>query len=810
MEKRCNYDASVEAILKEMTLLEKAQMVTGETTYGTKGLERFQIPSALLQDAGNGVNLRQYLSNLLNTGKLKNENIVNRYGGVSARGMISELVHIMDHVADRDALDEDENKLLDDFLDYIEGMISAREFPNAMPCNSLLAATWDREAVLECGRIVGREASAYGIDCLLGTPCINIQRDPLGGRGFECYSEDPYLVSELAPWHCIGVQEAGVPANVKHLAVNSQETNRKTINEIVSERALREIYLPAFKACVQKGKIRSVMTGYNWINGEACAHSKWMLQDVLRNEWGFDGCVMSDWGGVYDQIQAVQAGNDLTMPKGDVDAIVQAVKHGQLSEEQLDNCVRNVLGLIMQMPATKGRAYSTLDNAAARRAAYRAASEGMVLLKNEGALPLSIHRKTAFYGKRCCAFEDSGVGSGRVHTDKTSHMNIRAEAIAGKEQILYHCVDTETQAVVVTIFARGQEGQDRVSFEPESADVELVREAYEDAKRVGAKVILLLNVAGPINLSELEPMADAILCMYFPGEEGGNAAADILYGRVNPSGKLPHTFPRRYCDTPSFGNFPGENKTVYYGEGILVGYRWYDTRKIEPLYCFGHGLSYTSFAVDEVRLSSETPDMDRETLTVYITVRNTGSCKGREVLQLYVHDEQSTLFKPVKELKGFTAVELEPGERQIVTLVLDREAFSSWDPELHRLTCEPGGFKLMIGDSSRHILAEKRVRVCCENPYAYGENTSYRTLIEDERSLDVIAGLLPEGTLTRKDLEHQMIYFGQTMGFRQAYPQYISMYFHDMSEEEKWELFDKICAELKKIDVSEYSEKETY
>lgn len=801
---------SAEEILREMTLLEKAQIITGETTYGTRSMERFGLPSALLQDAGNGVNLRQYLSNLLNTGKLKNDKIVNRFGGVSARGIISELVHIMDHVSASDELDADENELLDDFLDYIEALISVRELPNAMPCNTLLAATWDQNAVLECGRVVGREASAYGIDCLLGTPCINIQRDPLGGRGFECYSEDPYLVSELSPWHCIGVQEAGIPADVKHLAVNSQETNRKKINEIVSERALREIYLPAFKACVQKGGIKTVMTGYNWVNGEACAHSKWMIDGVLRGEWGFDGCVMSDWGGVYDQVAAIRAGNDLTMPRGDADAIVQAVEQGELPMKELDACVLNVLRFLLETPAVHGRKYTTIDNAAARKAAYRAASEGMVLLKNENALPISKMKKVAFYGKKCCGFEDSGVGSGRVHTDKTSHMNLRAEQIAGADRVLYDCVDEDTSTVVVTIFARGQEGQDRVSFEPEPSDIALVRRAREDASRVGAKLVLLLNIAGPTDLSLLEPLADAILCIYFPGEEGGNAAADILYGLVNPSGKLPHTFPKRYCDTPSFGNFPGENKIVYYGEGILVGYRWYDTRGIEPLYPFGHGLSYTSFAMSDVELSSEAPDMDCEKLRVRVKVTNTGERAGREVVQLYIHDEQSTLFKPVKELKGFAAVELAPHESRVVEMELDKEAFSAWDPELHRWTCEPGMFRLMIGNSSRNILVEKAVRVRCENPYAYGANTSYRTLIEDERSLDVIAANLPEGSITREDLARQMVYFGQTMDFRQAYPQYISLHLHELIEAQKWELFDKICAELKKIDVTEYVEKETY
>ncbi len=809
MEETACYTKARE-IVADMTLEEKAQVLVGATTYGTKSFERFGIPSSLLQDGGSGVNLRQYLSNLLGTGKLKNEKLVNRYGGVNARGVNSELVYIMDHITKRDELDQVENELVEDYMDYIENMISSRELPNCMPCNSLLAATWDTEAVLECGRVVGREACVYGIDSLLGTPCINIQRDPLAGRGFECYSEDPYLVSKLSPYHCIGVQEAGVVANVKHLAANNQESNRKTINEMISERALREIYFPGFKACVQKGGAKSIMTGYNWINGEACAHNRWMIEDVLRKEWGFEGCVVSDWGGVYDQIAAIKAGNDLTMPRGDSDEIVKAVKSGELTEEQVTVSAERVVRMLLDMPAVRGRKYTELDNEMARKAAYYAASEGIVLLKNEKTLPFSVNMNIAFYGERCRQFEDSGVGSGRVHTDKTSHMTKRAEEIAGCGHILYDEVQADTDAVVVTVFAPGQEGSDRTSFDLDAEQITLVKRAYTAAQSVGAKLVVILNVAAPINLMEIEPLADAILCIYFPGEEGGNATADILYGVINPSGKLPHTFPKHYCDTPSFGNFPGENKTVYYGEGILVGYRWYDTRHIEPLYPFGYGLSYTEFAIPDVKLSTKEYLADQENLKVMVTVQNIGGRPGREVVQLYVQDEVSSLFKPEKELKGFVSVYLQPGESKEVEIELTKDDFSSFDPELRQWTCEPGKFKLLIGNSSRNILQETSIILKCENPYAYGPATDYRTLIEDERSLDLIASFMPEGTITKNDLTRQMVYYAQTMDFRQAYPQYISLHFKNMTEDEKWELFDKICKELKKIDVMGYAETETY
>ena len=306
-EIRLTNHESVERVLGEMTLEEKAKIITGASTFGTYAIERLGIPAVTMQDNGAGINFRQTCSNLLTQGKIYNEGILSRFGGSKENGLTSELVFIMDHITDREALDEDERALLEDFLTYLKEEYGITDFPDAFPVNALLGATWNPQMVYECAKEAGKQASAMGIDVLLGTPCVNIQRDPRGGRGFESFSEDPCLTAKLAPQMCIGIQESGVLADVKHFAANNQETNRRTIRECISERALEEIYFPGFKACIQEGKVGTVMSAYNWINGEACAQNPWLLKDVLRETWGFDGLVMSDWGGVYDQVKAVSA-----------------------------------------------------------------------------------------------------------------------------------------------------------------------------------------------------------------------------------------------------------------------------------------------------------------------------------------------------------------------------------------------------------------------------------------------------------------------------------------------------------------------
>ena len=788
---------SVPAVLAEMTLEEKIQLVSGGGSYSTAPIERLGIPAALLIDNGAGVNFRHLITDCIKRGKLE---------GVDPKwGALGRYVFMMDRTDQRELLDEEENFVLDQFFKYVkENCVENGEMPSAFPVASLLASSWDEDAILEVARCVGQEASAYGVDMLLGTVGINLQRDPRGGRGFEYFSEDPYLISRLAPMYPIGVQESGVCADVKHYAINSQETNRRTINEIISERAIREIYLPGFKACVQKGGVKNIMTSYNYINGVAASQNKWLLQDVLRDEWGFDGFVVSDWGGVYDHPAAIKAGNDLRMSKRpDTDRTLEAaLADGSLTEAELDLCVARILNAIAEMPCVQGRKYTAIDSERSKKAAYEAAAGGMVLLKNDGVLPLCKDEKIAFWGEKSKKFLESGIGSGRCHTTKTSSMVTRAAELCGEENVTFETVTAATKTVVVTVAAHGQEGGDRENIKIDEVYMQDIRAAVAAAKSVGAKVVLVLNVAGPVELEEVLSDVDAILLTYFPGQEGGRAAADILYGLVNPSGKLAQTFPKRLQDVPSYGNFPGEYNTVHYGEGIYVGYRWYDYRDIEPRYCFGHGLSYTTFQLSDAKLEGEVFNHNTdETIAISVKVKNTGAMAGAEVVQLYLEDPISSQPKPVRQLKGFKKVFLQPGEEKTVLLVLEKEDFMSFD-ETMGWVIEPGRFVARIGTSSRELPLSVDVPVKGRNPYGLKLTSSFTRVMDDQRVIDIFKEELPEGAWD----ERKLVQFKTYVSFLVTIQGYIKNHcfpLTTLTDAEKEAVLARIAERIADVDVSD-------
>lgn len=793
---------SIPAVVAEMTLEEKILLCNGGSSYGTYPIPRLGIPAALFIDAYCGVNLRQYLADLQSRGIIRPDNPSPTFGA------LSQLAFIMDHLADPEVLNDEEREVMGKFLSYIkENYVASGELPSCFPVNSLLASAWDPKIIYNTACQVGKEACAYGVDMLLGTPCIDIQRDPKAGRGFECYSEDPYLTGELACQYPIGVQEQGVVADMKHYAINNQETNRKTVNVIASERTIREIYLEAFRKVVKGSNIRNVMTSYNWINGTAASANSWLINDILRGEWGFDGFVVSDWGGVYDNPAALKAGNDLVMSrkKDMLPTVIEAYEKGEITMAEIDKCVTNILNVIADMPCMKGRKYTDIDGDAGRKVAYEAAAAGMILLKNENnALPLNKNSRVSFYGNGSKQFLDSGIGSGRVHTTKTSSMFDCAAAIAGKENVRFQTTVGGTDAVVVTICAHGQEGADRETIAISADQRAIIDSAIKDAKAANAKVILVLNVAGPVELMDVIDDVDAVLCVYFPGQEGGRAAADILFGKVNPSGKLAQTFPKYYTDCASYGNFPGENNKVYFGEGVFVGYRYYDVKRIEPLFPFGHGLSYTTFRLDDLRLSADTLDLDANgTVTVTVRVTNTGKQAGAEVVQLYLHDPVSTQIKAYKELKGFQKVYLQPGESQDVSMVIDIERLSSFDEELGRWVCEPGQIQVLIGTSSRNIMLKGSFRVVGFNPYGYGENTDYPTLAKDPRAVQAILSCLPEGILTAEDIARQTNYNAYKLPMRGAFKLHIRPKLSQLDDAAAEALLQTICQALGKIDVTD-------
>lgn len=792
---------SVQEVLEELTLEEKAELVSGGGIYTSKTMKKYGIQPALFIDGGCGVNIRQYLEALYDTGVIA-DNMETEEKETEGIGTMARFGNIASNIVERNLLNSKDNELLDSFLDYVEKLISVREYPSCFPSNSLLAATWNRDAVYKNACAVGKEASAYGVDVLLGTPCINIQRDPRGGRGFENYSEDPFLTGELAAEFVKGIQDQGIIANVKHFAANNQETDRMHINEIIPERALYEIYFPAFQACIQKGGAKTVMSAYNWINGKACAQNEWLLKDVLRGEWGFDGFVVSDWRASYDFVQAVKAGTDLTMPgPRNPQEILDAIRSGVLSREDLDKAAGNFLNILKQMPALDGRKHTEIPYLLSAETAYETACEGITLLKNEGgALPLKKDSHVAFFGQGASSLIESGIGSGHVFTDKSGNLLERARNIAGNNHITHNRIESDTQSVVLVVSTEGQEGGDCTDICLNFRDLKLLKDILKEAEPKKMKVILVLNTAGPVELGEFIDYIDACVNIYYPGQEGARALADILFGRVNPNGKLPHTFPKKYRDCPSYGNFPGYNEKVFYGEGIYVGYRWYDTRQIEPLFPFGHGLSYTTFEFSDLKLSTSVLDIDKdETLKVSIRIKNTGSMPGKEVVQLYVKDTASTLDKPEKELKGFEKVELNPGESRLLSFTLNKQALSSFDTKMHEWVCEAGEFEVLIGNSSRNILAKAGFRAVGYNPYNYNKDTPIIKISKDERAVHVILSNL-KGSITEKEF-YNAAYFGQRHSFETVWNTMLVKYVNG-TEQEKDKLYQEVLGQLGEIDTS--------
>lgn len=793
-------EMTLQEIMKELSLEEKAQLVYGGGIYTTKSVKRLGIPSALLMDSGCGVNLRQYLEALYNL-EVIHDDTEKENNETEGIGTMARFGNIAANICERENLNKKDSALLDACMEHIEKQIGEKAFPTCFPANTLLAATWNREAVYENAAAVGKEASAYGLDMLL-SPSINIQRDPRGGRNFEYYSEDPYLTGELAAEYCRGVQAQGVLANAKHFAANSQETERMRINEIIPERALQEIYLPAFKKCVQKGGVQSVMSSYNWVNGYPCAQNEWLLKDVLRNEWGFEGTVVSDWRAAYDLPKAIKAGNDLAMPgPRDYQEILDAIEEGNLSEEDLDLAVKHILMMLTKMPSVTGRRYSSVDFDKSAKTAYQTALEGITLLKNKNrVLPLTEKMRVAVFGEKAEQFIESGIGSGHVFTDRTTSLVECIRSIVGSEHIAVGEITKDTQAVIVVVSTDGQEGGDCVDMHLKSQDRKLIGESLHKAKAMGIPVILIMNVAAPVELTDFIEELDACLDVYYPGQEGARAAADILFGKANPCGKLPHTYPKHYYDCPSFGNFPGYNEQVYYGEGIYVGYRWYDTRHIEPLFPFGFGLSYTEFEFGEAVLDKSVLKIDEdEKIQVRVKITNIGGCAGKEVVQLYVKDVTSTLDRPEKELKGFEKIFLQPGESKEVCFSLAKDDLAAYDTKYHKWICESGDFEILIGNSSADIRSKALFRAEGFNPYSYNEETPITKLSLDARAVRIILNQM-QGYITEKEF-YNVAYFGQRHNLKVVWNTMLSGFIKE-DEEVKERIYRCILKELSELDAS--------
>lgn len=656
------------------------------------------------------------------------------------------------------------------------GDSSKTYYATAWPVGTLLASSWDTALVRKTGVAFGNEVREYGIDILLG-PGMNIHRNPLGGRNFEYYSEDPLVSGSIAAALVNGIQSNGVGTSIKHFVANNQETDRNTINTIVSERALREIYLKGFEIAVKQSHPWTVMSSYNLLNGTYASENHDLLTDVLRKDWGYKGYVMTDWFGGKDPVAQMKAGNNLLMP-GTPDQskkIIEAIKSGALDEKVLDENVAGILNIILKSPSFKAYKYSGKPDLKRHAEISRsAATEGMVLLKNnDNALPLgkSIHA-IALFGINGYELIAGGTGSGDVNKaykvsleqglsnadynvdtelkniftgyladEKAKHpkksffeefMNPTppVSELAADNAIIAKKA-AESDVAVIAIGRNAGEGKDRklpgdyLLTETEKMQIKNVADAFHAQHK---KLIIVLNIGGVIDVTEWRDDADAILLAWQPGLEGGNAIADVLSGRVNPSGKLATTFPASYNDVPSAKNFPGKEfpekattgmmgmkaipAEVTYEEGIYVGYRYYNTFNVKTAYEFGYGLSYTNFSYTNLALSSSS---FKDKITATITITNTGFVAGKEVVQLYISAPAAKTDKPSEELKAFAKTGLlQPGKSQTLRFVIKPSDLASFDTKTSSWIAEAGEYSVRIGASSINIKQTKTFKLSNE------------------------------------------------------------------------------------------------
>ena len=655
-----------------LTLEEKASLTSGLDFWHTKPIDRAGIPSIMVADGPHG--LRKQAA-----------------GG--------------DHLG-------------------IGQSVPATCFPPAVG----LGSSWDVELVERVGRALGVEASIENVGVLLG-PGINIKRSPLCGRNFEYYSEDPIVSGVLGAALVRGIQSQGVGASLKHFAANNQEDDRMRVSADVDPRPLREIYLRGFQRVVEDAQPWTVMCSYNRINGVYASEDPWLLTEVLRGEWGFEGLIVSDWGAVNDRVQAIIAGLDLEMPSshGRTDAqLVAAVRAGDLASEQLDAAAGRVAELVRKVQAGAGRADGPLDVDAHHALAREAAERSIVLLKNDGVLPLAKDARIAVIGAFAEKPRYQGAGSSMINPTRLDSALDGIRALATGEvayapgfglaadvpadetaRLREEAVDAAAAADVAVLFlglpARLEsEGYDRDDIDLPAEQIALLDAVLE----VNPNVVVVLSNGSVVAL----PFADrvpAIVEAWLLGQAGGGATADVLFGEVNPSGKLTETIPVQLADSPAYLDFPGEFGHVRYGEGLFVGYRWYDARELEVAYPFGHGLSYTTFAYGQAA-ATVTADGDIE---VRVQVTNTGDRSGREVVQVYTAVPGSRVGRPVRELKAFASVELAAGESQEVALTVRRKDLAYWDVRVDRWVVEGGACRIDVAASSRDIRSSVTVQL---------------------------------------------------------------------------------------------------
>ena len=694
--------AKIREIIAQMTLEEKAGLCSGAAFWHTKAVERLGVPASMVSDGPHGLRKQDQEA---------------------------------DHLGVNDS-------------------IKAVCFPAA----SATAASFDKALIEKMGEAVGDSCQHEKLSVVLG-PAVNIKRSPLCGRNFEYFSEDPYLTGKMAAAFIHGVQSKNVGVSIKHFAANSQEHRRMSSSSDADERTLREIYFPGFEIPVKEEQPWTVMCSYNRVNGVFASENHWLLTEVLRDEWGFEGYVMSDWGAVSDRVKGVEAGLDLEMPSSggyNDRKIVEAVRAGKLDEKYVDLAVERILNIVFRY-TENAKPETPWDMEADHLLAADIAADCMVLLKNEdGVLPLSREDEVAFIGEFAAKPRFQGGGSSHINCFKTTSALEAAEGLKviyargysietdeATDEMIAEAVAAAKKAKTAVVFAGlpdvyESEGYDRSHMRMPECQNALI----EAVAAANPNTVVVLHNGSPVEMPWIG-CVKGVVEAYLGGQAVGLATVRVLYGDVNPSGRLPETFPKKLSDNPSYLFYGGEGNVTEYREGVFVGYRYYDKKEAEVLFPFGHGLSYTSFAFSDLKLDKTEMD-DTDTLNVSVRVKNTGSRAGKTVVQLYVCDKQSTPIRPIRELKGFEKTALEPGEEKEVRFTLDKRAFAYWNTEIHDWHVETGEFFIEIGASSRDIvLAETvTVRSTVELPRRYDENSIFMDLLADPKAKEKLRPML--------------------------------------------------------------------
>lgn len=679
----------VKKLVNELTLEEKASLCSGADFWHTKAIDRLNIPAAMVSDGPHGIRKQESLA---------------------------------DHMG-------------------VAESIKAIGFPTA----SAMACSFDRDLLHKVGDALGEECVAEDLAVLLG-PGINMKRSPICGRNFEYYSEDPVVAGELGAAFVNGVQEHGVGTSLKHFAANNQEWRRMSISAEIDERTLREIYLAAFETVVKKAQPWTIMCSYNRINGVYSCENDWLLNKVLRDEWGFEGLVMTDWGAMDERVPSLKAGLDLEMPDchGETDKlIVKAVQSGELEESVLDTAVERILtmvdkyltarkdidpaSMVHPLPSSVERGY---DVAAHHALARTTAEQSAVLLKNEDILPLQKDKKIAFIGEFAKVPRIQGGGSSHINnTSVESALDAAGDSVSyaqgfhideetTDETLLQEAITLAKESDVAVIFAGlpdsfESEGFDRTHLNMPANQNELIARISE----VQPNVVVVLHSGSPIAMPWLDKAA-GVLQMYLAGQASGGAAVNLLFGDATPCGKLAETFPLHLEDNPSYLNFPGNREKVCYQEGVFIGYRYYDKKKMDVLFPFGYGLSYTDFTYSNMKVTvngknAADVDLIKETdeIVVSADITNTGNCDGAEIVQLYIKNPVVYEIRPEKELRDFAKVFLKAGETKTVTFTLNARAFSYYETRIHDWYAESGDYEILLASSSRDIRLQDTVSI---------------------------------------------------------------------------------------------------